>query len=206
VHLPVQSGSSDVLRRMQREYNREQYLERIRWIREARHPIGITTDIIVGFPGETEADFEQTLALLDEVGYDQVFSFQYSPRPNTAALQFEDAIPVEEKGRRLRVLQERQKQIQLERYQTHVGTVQEVLVEGQGGRAGQWKGRTTQNIVLNFIVPSPQAVPVRPGDYWNVRVTQAGPTSLVGEAVDGPVFYATPPSHPHSVASPFSIL
>ena len=206
VHLPVQSGSSDVLRRMQREYTREQYLERIRWIREARRQIGITTDIIVGFPGETEADFEQTLTLLDEVGYDLIFSFHYSSRPNTAALQFEDAIPEEEKGRRLRVLQERQKQIQLKRYESQVGTMQEVLVEGQGGREGQWKGRTTHNIVLNFTVPSPPAVPVRPGDYWNVQVTQAGPNSLVGEAVDGPVFSATPPSHPHSIDSLFSIL
>ena len=206
VHLPVQSGSSDVLRRMQREYTREQYLERIRWIREARRQIGITTDIIVGFPGETEADFEQTLTLLDEVGYDLIFSFHYSSRPNTAALQFEDAIPEEEKGRRLRVLQERQKQIQLKRYESQVGTMQEVLVEGQGGREGQWKGRTTHNIVLNFTVPSPPAVPVRPGDYWNVQVTQAGPNSLVGEAVDCPVFSATPPSHPHSIDSLFSIL
>ena len=206
VHLPVQSGSSDVLRRMQREYTREQYLERIRWIREARRQIGITTDIIVGFPGETEADFEQTLTLLDEVGYDLIFSFHYSSRPNTAALQFEDAIPEEEKGRRLRVLQERQKQIQLKRYESQVGTMQEVLVEGQGGREGQWKGRTTHNIVLNFTVPSPPAVPVRPGDYWNVQVTQAGPNSLVGEAVDGPVFSAPPPSHPPSIDSLFSIL
>ena len=206
VHLPVQSGSSDVLRRMQREYTREQYLERIRWIREARRQIGITTDIIVGFPGETEADFVQTLTLLDEEGYDLIFPFHYSSRPNTAALQFEDAIPEEEKGRRLRVLQERQKQIQLKRYESQVGTMQEVLVEGQGGREGQWKGRTTHNIVLNFTVPSPPAVPVRPGDYWNVQVTQAGPNSLVGEAVDGPVFSATPPSHPHSIDSLFSIL
>ncbi|MBI3895764.1 MAG: tRNA (N6-isopentenyl adenosine(37)-C2)-methylthiotransferase MiaB [Acidobacteria bacterium] len=204
VHLPVQSGSNAVLRRMQREYTREQYLERIRWIREARRPISITTDIIVGFPGETEADFEQTLSLLQEVGYDLIFSFQYSPRPNTAALQFDDAIPEEEKGRRLRVLQERQKQIQLERYETQVGAVQEVLVEGQGGREGQWKGRTTQNIVLNFTVPFPPAVPIRPGDYWNVRVTKAGPNSLVGEVAGGPVFSVAP--QPGAVSSPFRIL
>ncbi|MBI4458572.1 MAG: tRNA (N6-isopentenyl adenosine(37)-C2)-methylthiotransferase MiaB [Acidobacteria bacterium] len=206
VHLPVQSGSSEVLRRMQREYARDQYLERIRWIREARRPISITTDIIVGFPGETEDDFEQTLSLLDEVGYDLVFSFQYSPRPNTSALQLEDAIPEGEKGRRLRVLQERQKQIQLERFQHHVGTEQEVLVEGRGGREGQWKGRTSQNIVLNFSVPSSRAAAVQFGDYWDVRVTQAGPNSLVGEAEEGPLFSAESRAQLRRAANPFAIL
>ena len=148
----------------------------------------------------------QTLNLLDQVGYDQVFSFQYSPRPNTAALQFDDAIPEGEKGRRLRVFQEWQKKIQLERYETRVGTVQEVLVEGQGGREGQWKGRTTQNIVLNFTVPSPPTIHVRPGDYWNIRITKAGHNSFLGEAVSGPAFSARPRSQPRPVSSPFLIL
>ena len=209
VHLPVQSGSTDLLRRMQRDYTREQYLERIGWIRGARRLISITTDIIVGFPGETDADFEQTVTLLEEVGYDSIFSFQYSPRPNTAALEMEDVIPEEEKGKRLRILQERQRQIQLERYQTLVGTVQEVLVEGRSGREeDQWKGRTSQNMVLNFTAPSEGEANVAPGEYWNVRVTRAGPNSLLGEAIEGPV--CTPPPLPtpfHSVpASPFRIL
>src|SRR6185295_16217864 len=130
VHLPVQSGSTDVLRRMQRDYTREQYLERIAWIRGANKPISITTDIIVGFPGETDADLEQTVTLLDEVGYDSIFSFHYSPRPNTASLAMEDAIPEEEKGKRLRIVQERQRQIQAEAYQRFVGSECEVLVEG----------------------------------------------------------------------------
>ena len=206
VHLPVQSGSTEVLRRMQREYSREQYLERIAWIRQSKRPISITTDIIVGFPGEREADFEQTMTLLDEVGYDLVFSFQYSPRPNTASLQLEDALPEEEKGRRLRVLQERQKQIQLHRYETFVGTVEEVLVEGRGGRENQWKGRTPQNIVLNFTVAEVQAAPVNLGDYWNVRVTQAGPNSLVGEAVAGPMGFSGAPVFVETRPSPFSVL
>ncbi|HEY7680975.1 MAG TPA: tRNA (N6-isopentenyl adenosine(37)-C2)-methylthiotransferase MiaB [Terriglobia bacterium] len=195
VHLPVQSGSSDVLRRMQREYTREQYLERIGWIRAARIPISITTDIIVGFPGETDSDFEQTITLLDEVGYDSIFSFQYSPRPNTASLAMEDTIPEEEKGKRLRIVQERQRQIQLERYQALVGTEQEVLVEGRSGRegvgghgSGQWKGRTTQNMILNFTVPPEREAEVRLGAYWNVLVSRAGPNSLIGEAIGGPVF------------------
>ena len=183
VHLPVQSGSTDVLRRMARDYTREQYLERIAWMRAAKRPISITTDIIVGFPGETAADFEQTVTLLDEVGYDLVFSFQYSPRPNTPALTMEDAVPEEEKNLRMRVLQERQKQIQLQRYEKLVGNVEEVLVEGHA-RENQWKGRTQQNIVLNFTVPDGGAA-VRPGDYWTARVTHAGPNSLVGEAEGG---------------------
>ncbi|OFV98055.1 MAG: tRNA (N6-isopentenyl adenosine(37)-C2)-methylthiotransferase MiaB [Acidobacteria bacterium RIFCSPLOWO2_02_FULL_61_28] len=206
VHLPVQSGSSEVLRRMQREYSREQYLERIAWIRQSKRPISITTDIIVGFPGEREADFEQTLTLLDEVGYDSVFSFQYSPRPNTASLRLEDAVPEEEKGRRLRVLQERQKQIQLHRYEMFVGTVEEVLVEGRGGRESQWKGRTSHNIVLNFTVAEVQAGPVNLGDYWNVRITQAGPNSLVGEAVAGPVDSLGTPAAVAARPGPFSVL
>ena len=185
VHLPVQSGSSDVLRRMARDYTREQYLERIAWMRGAKRPISITTDIIVGFPGETAADFEQTITLLDEVGYDLVFSFQYSPRPNTSALEMEDVVPEEEKNLRLRVLQERQKQIQLQRYQAFVGGVEEVLVEGRG-RENQWKGRTSRNIILNFTVGDGSAPP-RLGDYWTARVTHAGPNSLVGEAEAGPV-------------------
>jgi tRNA-2-methylthio-N6-dimethylallyladenosine synthase len=98
VHLPVQSGSSAVLQRMERSYSREEYLERIRWMREAKRPISITTDIIVGFPGETERDFEQTITLIGEVGYDSMFSFQYSPRPNTASLSFDDTIPRKRKA------------------------------------------------------------------------------------------------------------
>ena len=111
----------------------------------------------MGFPGETESDFEQTLTLLDEVGYDSIFSFQYSPRPNTASIAFEDAIPEVEKGCRLRILQERQRDIQTHSNQAFVGTVEEVLVEGPNGREAegkpQLKGRTARNIMLNFTVP-----------------------------------------------------
>ena len=104
VHLPVQSGSTRVLDAMQRLYTRDQYLERIAWMKAAKREISITTDVIVGFPGETEADFAETLSLLEEVGYDAVFAFKYSPRPNTPSLSMEDAIPDEEKARRLEVL------------------------------------------------------------------------------------------------------
>ncbi len=111
VHLPVQSGSSRVLQSMFREYTREQYLERIAWMKAARNKeISITTDVIVGFPGETEAEFGETLSLLDEVGYDGVFSFKYSPRPNTPSLQYIDSVAEEEKSRRLQILQEHQRE------------------------------------------------------------------------------------------------
>src|SRR5437660_100229 len=111
VHLPVQSGSTRMLDAMQRLYTRERYLERIAWMKAAKREISITTDVIVGFPGETEADFAETLSLLDEVGYDSVFSFKYSARPNTPALTLDDALSEEEKSRRLEVLMSKQKQI-----------------------------------------------------------------------------------------------
>ena len=107
--------SDRVLERMQRLYTRDEYMRRIEWMKNARRNIAITTDIIVGFPGETEADFEQTLALLDEVEYDSLFSFKYSRRPNTSALALDDHIPEEEKSRRLTILQEKQRAIQIRR-------------------------------------------------------------------------------------------
>src|SRR6202166_2380697 len=113
VHLPVQSGSSRVLAGMQRLYTRDQYMEKMAWMKNARRPIAITSDIIVGFPGETESDFEATLDLLDIVQYDSIFSFKYSPRPNTSALALADHIPEEEKTRRLVIVQEKQRAIQM---------------------------------------------------------------------------------------------
>jgi tRNA-2-methylthio-N6-dimethylallyladenosine synthase len=181
VHLPVQSGSTPVLTAMQRLYTREQYLERISWMKAARREISITSDVIVGFPGETEADFEQTLALLDEVEYDGIFGFKYSPRPNTPSLQMEDAIPDAEKARRLTVLQEKQRDIQKRRNQRHVGQTVEVMVEGKNQARGQWIGRTSQNKVLNFTVPD-GAVP-QVGGYIPVVTRVSFPNSLLGEMV-----------------------
>jgi tRNA-2-methylthio-N6-dimethylallyladenosine synthase len=181
VHLPVQSGSTRVLERMQRLYTREEYLERIAWIKNARRAISITTDIIVGFPGESEADFAQTLLLLDEVGYDSVFSFKYSPRPNTPALALDGQVPEEEKSRRLTLVQEKQRAIQIRRNAEVVGTVEEVLVEGYNQATSQWIGRTGGNRVLNFIHPGNGHSLA--GEYLDVRVTRAGPNSLAGEAV-----------------------
>ncbi len=179
VHLPVQSGSSRVLSEMFRDYTREQYLERIAWMKATRNKeISITTDVIVGFPGETEAEFGETLGLLDEVGYDGVFSFKYSPRPNTPALQYPDSIPEAEKSRRLQVLQEHQREIQRQSYKRHLGQKLEVMVEGKNAARGQVIGRTSQNKTLNFVIggaPEPCV-----GDYVNVEVTQAFPNSLLG--------------------------
>ncbi len=182
VHLPVQSGSTRVLERMQRLYTRDEYLRRIEWIKKARRNIAITTDIIVGFPGETEADFEQTLTLLDEVEYDSIFSFKYSPRPNTPALKLDGHIPEEEKGRRLAILQEKQRAIQIRRNSQLVGRVEEVLVEGYNQATGQWIGRTSQNRVLNFVHTGGNGQSLL-GGYLQVRVTRAGPNSLAGESI-----------------------
>jgi len=179
VHLPVQSGSTRVLQAMQRLYTRDQYLERIAWMKSARRDISVTTDVIVGFPGETEADFEETLSLLDCVEYDGVFSFKYSPRPNTPALQYADAIPDEEKSRRLTYLQEKQREIQRVRYRRHHGQLTEVMVEGKNQARGQWIGRTSQNKVLNFTVPA--GTELSAGKYVPVVTTGSFPNSLLGE-------------------------
>jgi tRNA-2-methylthio-N6-dimethylallyladenosine synthase len=181
VHLPVQSGSTRVLDAMQRLYTRDQYLERISWMKAARREISITTDIIVGFPGETEGDFQETLGLLDEVGYDAVFAFKYSPRPNTPSFGMPDAIPDEEKSRRLNVLLERQRAIQKERNQKQMGVEFEVMVEGRNDARQQWQGRTSQNKTLNFVAP--EEVSLEVGSYVPVRVTTAFPNSLLGEMV-----------------------
>ena len=180
VHLPVQSGSDRVLERMQRQYTRAEYLEKIEWIKSARRPIAISTDIIVGFPGETEEDFQQTLSLLDEVGYDSVFSFKYSPRPNTAALTLDGHLPDEEKGRRLAILQEKQRAIQLRRNSQWIGRTVEVLVESFNPGTGQWVGRTSENRVVNFTCPEGVKESLA-GRYVHVHVTRAGPNSLAGE-------------------------
>jgi tRNA-2-methylthio-N6-dimethylallyladenosine synthase len=182
VHLPVQSGSTRVLDAMQRLYTREQYLERIAWMKTAKREISLTTDIIVGFPGETESEFQETLSLLAAVEYDSVFSFKYSPRPNTPALSLEDAIPDEEKSRRLAVLMEAQRDIQKRRNQRHIGDLVEVMVEGKNDARAQWSGRTSQNKVLNFTLRH-AGVPPAVGTYAPVRVTGSFPNSLLGEMV-----------------------
>ncbi|MEJ7605507.1 MAG: tRNA (N6-isopentenyl adenosine(37)-C2)-methylthiotransferase MiaB [Bryobacteraceae bacterium] len=181
VHLPVQSGSTAVLTRMQRLYSRDEYMRLIERIKSARRRIAITTDIIVGFPGETEADFQQTLSLLDEVKYESLFSFKYSRRPNTAALHYGDHVPEDEQARRLMVVMEHQRAIQIRCNADYVGQLHEVLVEGFNKTLQQWLARTSQHKMLSFYAdPAAEGQPML-GGYFPVRVTRAGPNALVGE-------------------------
>ena len=182
VHLPVQSGSSKMLAAMDRLYTRDEYMRRIDWLKGAKRQYSITTDIIVGFPGETEEDFQQTLDLLEEVEYASLFSFKYSPRPNTSALQMADKVAEEEKQRRLLILQEKQRAIQIRRNAELIGGVKEVLVEGRQEALGQWIGRTSDNRTLNFTHPVNGGASLV-GQYLAVRVTRSGPNSLVGESL-----------------------
>jgi tRNA-2-methylthio-N6-dimethylallyladenosine synthase len=179
VHLPVQSGSTKVLRAMARTYTREEYLEKIALMRAAKRDISITTDIIVGFPGETEKDFQDTLSLMDAAQYDGAFCFKYSPRPNTPSLKMDDALPEEEKSRRLAILLERQREVQRARNERLVGQAFEVLVEGKSRRDNQWSGHTSSNKVMNFTSRRQESL----GDYVLVKVIGATPNSLVGETV-----------------------
>jgi tRNA-2-methylthio-N6-dimethylallyladenosine synthase len=181
VHLPVQSGSSKILKAMNREYSREWYLERIAWIKAARRPISISTDIIVGFPGETDDDFIQTMDLLAEVQYDSLFGFKYSARPNTPSLTMIDALPETEKVDRLKVLLDGQREIQRVNYARHLGEIVEVMVEGANPARGQIIGRSSQNKPVNFTCD--QIIAPAPGSYLQVKITATHPNSLAGEAV-----------------------
>ncbi len=181
IHLPVQSGSNRVLKMMAREYTREWYLERISWMKAARRQISLSTDIIVGFPGESEDDFIATMDLLAEVQYDCVFGFKYSARPNTPALTMIDSIPESEKAKRLQVLLDRQREIQRVNYSKQIGEIIEVMVEGLNPAREQIAGRSSQNKPVNFSSPVPIAP--APGSYANVKITAAFPNSLVGEAI-----------------------
>ena len=181
VHLPVQSGSARVLERMAREYTPEWYLERIEWIKAAKRQISLSTDIIVGFPGETERDFIETINLLAAVEYDCVFAFKYSARPNTPALGMADSVPEEEKAKRLQALLDRQREIQRINYAKQVGEVIEVMIEGANPARGQIAGRSSQNKPVNIAWAQPIAP--SPGSYMQVRITGAYPNSLVAEAV-----------------------
>jgi tRNA-2-methylthio-N6-dimethylallyladenosine synthase len=181
VHLPVQSGSAKVLAEMAREYTPEWYLERITWLKAARRKISLSTDIIVGFPGETADDFIQTMNLLAEVQYDCVFAFKYSARPNTPALVMIDSVAESEKAQRLQLLLERQREIQRVNYSRHIGEIIEVMVEGANPSRGQVAGRSSQNKPVN--VDWQQPISPAPGSYLRVKITGAFPNSLVGQAV-----------------------
>ncbi|HEU4740496.1 MAG TPA: tRNA (N6-isopentenyl adenosine(37)-C2)-methylthiotransferase MiaB [Meiothermus sp.] len=178
IHLPVQSGSNKVLRRMAREYRREWYLDRIRAIREAMPEVVLSTDIIVGFPGETEEDFQETLSLYDEVGYDSAYMFIYSPRPGTPSYKHFQDLPREVKVERLQRLIEKQKEWSYKQNQRWVGRRLEVLVRGTAKDDGYAEGHSRGNHPV--LVPASQAP--RPGLY-QVEVKQATPHMLFGEVV-----------------------
>jgi len=178
VHLPVQSGSTRILSAMRRRHTREQYLDLVNRLREAIPNIALSTDMIVGFPGETREDFEQTLSLLEAVRYHSIFSFKYSVRPNTlASKRMPDDVPEAEKTTRIMELQAAQRDIQLALLQSAVGSVEEVLADSVSRRrASEVSGRTSGNTIVNFP-GGPELI----GRLLPVRVTDAGPHSLRGE-------------------------
>ena len=180
VHLPVQSGSNRVLSAMQRTYTRDEYLEKIAWMRAASRDISITSDIIIGFPGETAEDFEESLSLLDAAQYDAIFSFKYSPRPNTPAKDMPDAIPEDEKSRRLAILNDRQRQIQTARFQELVGDVFEVHTDAHHPARGVWGGITSCNRLVNFSSSRESLL----GEYVQVKISRASANAIFGEQVE----------------------
>jgi tRNA-2-methylthio-N6-dimethylallyladenosine synthase len=179
VHLPVQSGSTRVLQAMRRRHTREEYLDLVDRLRAAVPGLAISTDMIVGFPGETDDDFRETMTLTERVGFSSMFSFKYSERPNTlASKRLKDDVPEDAKGRRLIELQALQKQIQWGLHKDAVGRVFDVLVDSRSRRhASELAGRTTGNAVVN-LPGEPEWV----GRTIPVRVLRAGPNSLWGEA------------------------
>jgi tRNA-2-methylthio-N6-dimethylallyladenosine synthase len=185
IHFPMQSGSDRLLREMRRSYRSDRYLSWLERIRAGVPGVAVTTDIIVGFPGETEQDFEGTMRVVERARFDAAFTFQYSPRPGTAAADFEGQVPkavVQERFDRLVELQER---ISLERNQELVGRTVEVLVEGEG-RKGNRKGRTRTNKLVH--APGRMAA----GAFAHVEVTGAHPHHLDGQVVPDPVAVAAP--------------
>jgi tRNA-2-methylthio-N6-dimethylallyladenosine synthase len=176
IHLPLQSGSTRILRAMRRTYDRERYLDRVALIREHVPDVALTTDIIVGFPGESEADFEQTLTLVEEVGYDSAFTFIFSPRRGTLAAELEDAVPHAEKVARMERLVEAVQRRARERAQRFVGRTVEVLVEGTSRTdPDRLRGRTRHNKVVNFSGLA------APGELALVEVHAATSQTLSGE-------------------------
>lgn len=179
LHLPFQSGSDRVLKRMNRGYTRRQYMEICGQLREVCPDIGITADVMVGFPGEDERDFHETLNLIQRVQFDNLFSFKYSPRKGTQAARFPDQIDERTKSRRLGALQELQKEITLNRNRALEGSCEEILVEGVSkGSKEEMTGRTSSNKVVNFK-GSPELI----GQLVEVRIEKGCANSLKGKLI-----------------------
>jgi tRNA-2-methylthio-N6-dimethylallyladenosine synthase len=180
MNLPVQAGDNEVLRRMRRAYTRDYWFDRIQYTRERMPGVTIATDVIVGFPGESEAQFMQTYDLLEQSRCDKVHLAMYSPRPGTLSARWEDDVPAAEKHRRHRELEKLQERIQTEISGARLGQTYEVLVEGRS--KGRWTGRTRGNILLHFDDDRELN-----GQFVDVRVTRASPWFLIGEPVAAPV-------------------
>jgi tRNA-2-methylthio-N6-dimethylallyladenosine synthase len=174
LHLPFQSGSNRILESMRRGYTREEYLETIALLRRYRPDLALSTDIIVGYPGETEEDFQATADLVDEVGFDGLFVFEYSPRPRTTAYRLDDDVPDLEKRRRLRFLNDRQQESQAVRNHRRVGSREEVLVESSP-EPGRLSGRTPHFRIVHLEGPASLQ-----GRLVNVEITRSGANSLQG--------------------------
>jgi tRNA-2-methylthio-N6-dimethylallyladenosine synthase len=183
VHLPVQSGSNDILHAMRRRYTRERYLEIVTGLRARRPDLALTTDLIVGFPGESESDFQATLDLVREARFVDAFSFKYSPRPGTAAAGMGGGVAPEEAQRRLEALQELQRGQTLAYHRSRVGSEVRVLIDGSSRRGGpQVAGRDVHNRVVNLDLAADHAL--EPGAVVAARIVEATPHSLLGEPLD----------------------
>lgn len=178
LHLPVQAGNNRILERMNRRYTREHYMELVSKVRSVCPDIGLTSDIIVGFPGETYEEFEDTLSLIRNVRYDSAFTFIYSPRPGTKAAAMPDDTPYEEKSRRIQMLIDLQQEITTDVCRQHIGKVEQVLVEGVSARDPEFVcGKTTRGHMVNF--PGNLSA----GQMANVRIVSAGRSTLRGELI-----------------------
>lgn len=181
IHLPVQSGSDEVLRRMNRHYNRERYMEIVKKLRATCPDLSISTDIIVGFPGETEEDFQDTLSLVREVEYDSAFTFIYSPRVGTPAAKYDDQIPENIKHERFDRLVEEVNRCSAKKNSEYLGRIVDVMVDGPSKNdAGAWSGRTDTFKLVNFTSEEP----LTEGQMVSVRITETKTFSLDGEKVD----------------------
>lgn len=181
IHLPVQSGSDRTLERMRREYTRDQYMGIVAALREVKPGISLSTDIIAGFPGETEEEFEMTMDLCRSVQFDSMFSFAYSPRKYAAASRWTEDVPGEIRSERLMRLQEMQRLVQMEKNRSRIGSVLKVLVEGRSRKSDTvLAGHSACNRVVNFVASGPK---IAAGSFVDVRITGAGPNSLFGQQV-----------------------
>jgi tRNA-2-methylthio-N6-dimethylallyladenosine synthase len=188
VHLPLQSGSDAILARMRRRYTRDEYLAIIHALRESVPDLAITTDLIVGFPGETEADFLETLDLVKRVGFVDSYSFKYSARPGTAAASFADSVDSGEAQRRLEALHSVQRELTLAHHRGRVGARVRVLIQGESRRgAGQLCGRDFHHRLVNLAPGTGEAAPqARVGDILEVEIVEATPHSMIGTLTSAP--------------------